>query len=362
MTIAPSPAGGTRYRLRSSVEAVSGGDGSLFLVRAGDEDLVVRDADPEDLRMLELLGAGEPTLDDLGAQLGLDEPVTRAKLVSLVDAGVVVAAACSPPLGASDALRYARQLPYLGDHDDERDLQRRLGSACVTVIGCGGLGTWAVAALAGAGVRRFRVVDDDGVELSNLNRQMLYTPQQLGTPKVAATAAWLRAFDERIEVEPIQGRVDGPAAADAVVRGSDALVLTADSPPYELARWINRACVRHSVPFVAAGQLPPLVKVGPLYDPGRGACFACHELALRRDSIDYDAYVRHIGSAPVRGATLGPASGIVGTILAMELFHLLIGVEPASAGAALLVDLRTFQVRREPVARDSACPDCQHLP
>jgi bacteriocin biosynthesis cyclodehydratase domain-containing protein len=338
-----------------------GTDGSLFLVRAGDDDLIVRDAQRADHRMLELLGSGEPTAAELGERLGIGEDGARVKLASLVDAGVVVRAAGSAALAADDAQRYARQLPYLGDLGDARDLQRRLGAACVAVVGSGGLGTWTLAALAAAGVRRLRVVDDDVVELSNLNRQVLYTPAQLGTPKVAATAAWLRAFDERIEVQPQRRRVDGPAAADAVVRGADALVLAADSPPYALARWINGACLRHGVPFITAGQLPPLIKVGPLYRPGQTACFTCHERALRHASVDYDAYVDHVASTPARGATLGPASGIVGAMLAMELVHLLTGVAPASAGAALLVDLRTFQVRRDPVARDGACPDCQHL-
>ncbi|WP_053226453.1 TOMM precursor leader peptide-binding protein [Solirubrobacter soli] len=345
-----------RYRLRSSVEAVCGRDGSLFLVRACEEDLLVRDAVEADHALLALLGAGEPSLSELTAAIGLD---AEAKLTSLIAAGVVVQAASSPALAGDDAERYARQLPYLADFGDERVLQRRLGNACVAVVGCGGLGTWAICALAAAGVRRFRVVDDDTVELSNLNRQVLYSPAQLGAAKTGATEQWLRRFDEQVEVEELRLRVDSPAAADAVVEGADVLVLAADSPPYELARWINQACVRERVPFITAGQLPPLAKVGPLYWPGRTACFACHELALRRESQDYDAYVEHIGSAPVRGATLGPASGVVGSMLAMELVHLLIGAEPASAGAALLVDLRTFGVRREPIARDPACPACQ---
>jgi bacteriocin biosynthesis cyclodehydratase domain-containing protein len=345
-----------RYRLRSSVEAVRGGDGSLFLVRACEDDLVVRDAQPGDHALLALLGEGEPSLAELSAALGLD---AEPKLTSLIAAGVVVEAASSPPLADDDAQRYARQLPYLADFGDERDLQRRVSSARVTVVGCGGLGTWAICALAAAGVRRFRVVDDDVVELSNLNRQVLYNPAQLGSAKTGATVHWLRSFDARMEVEEHRLRVDGPAAAEAVVEDADVLVLAADSPPYELARWINRACVRARVPFITAGQLPPLAKVGPLYRPGRTACFTCHERALRRESQDYDGYVEHIGSAPVRGATLGPASGVVGSMLAMELLHLLIGVEPASAGAALLIDLRPFGVRREPIARDPACPDCQ---
>ena len=251
------------------------------------------------------------------------------------------------------------ELPYLGDLGDERELQRRLGTARVAVVGCGGLGTWTIAALAGAGVRHLRIVDDDAVELSNLNRQLLYTPSQVGVAKTAATASWLRAYDDHVEIEALECRIDGPATADAVVRGMDALVLTADSPPYQLARWINAACLHHAVPFIAAGQLPPLLKIGPLYVPGRTGCFTCHERALRHGSVDYDAYVSHVRSTPVRGATLGPASGIVGAMIAMELVHLLVGVTPATMGAALLVDLRTMEVRRDPVTRDDTCPVCR---
>jgi bacteriocin biosynthesis cyclodehydratase domain-containing protein len=115
------------------------------------------------------------------------------------------------------------------------------------------------------------------------------------------------------------------------------------------------------VPFIVAGQLPPLAKVGPLYWPGRSACFACHETALRRESADYDAYVRHLQTTPARGATLGPASGLVGATVAMELVHALTGAAPASAGAALIVDLRSWEVRREPIDRDGECAACKHL-
>jgi bacteriocin biosynthesis cyclodehydratase domain-containing protein len=338
---------------------VRGSDGALYLVRAAGDDLVVRDARPADHRLVALLSAGEPTVAELADRLGLDAPAVVANLDALQAAGAVVPAARSAALATEDAQRFSRQLPYLGDVGDERDLQRRISNAVVAVVGCGGLGTWTLAALAAAGVRRLRIVDDDVVERSNLNRQVLYTPAQLGESKTAATVAWLRAFDPLVDVEAGDRRVDGASAADAIVDGADVVVLAADWPPYELARWFNGACARRDVPFITAGQLPPLAKVGPLYWPGRTACFACHEQSLRRASADYDAYVAHIGSAPVRGATLGPASGIIGATIAMELVHLLIGLEPATAGAALLIDLRTFEIRREPVERDAECPDCR---
>jgi bacteriocin biosynthesis cyclodehydratase domain-containing protein len=344
------PAGGLRYRLRGSVEVVEGGDGSLYLVRAGAEDLVVRDPDAEDRRLLALLASGTELGEDAGG-----------KLAALIAAGVVVEAASSEPLEEGDAERYARQLPYLAEAGDERDLQRRLAAARVTIVGCGGLGTWTIAALASAGVRRLRLVDDDVVETSNLNRQVLYGPADIGASKAATTARWLRAFDERVEVEIVERRVDGVDAAARVADRADLLVLAADAPPYLLARWVNEACVAARVPFIVAGQLPPLAKVGPLYWPGRSACFACHETALRRESADYDAYVRQLQQAPARGATLGSVSGLVGASVAMEVMHALIGITPASLGAALLVDLRTWDVRREAIARDSECAACKHL-
>ena len=149
-----------------------------------------------------------------------------------------------------------------------------------------------------------------------------------------------------------QRRVDGLAAARRVVADADVVVLTADEPPYELGRWVNTACLDARVPFITAGQVPPLVRVGPLYVPGRTACFACHETSLRSESIAYDRYVEHVQTSPSRAATLGPTSAIVGSLVAMELVHLLIGSAPATAGTAFTIDIRTLQVSREAVPRD----------
>jgi molybdopterin/thiamine biosynthesis adenylyltransferase len=343
-------------RLRASVEPVQGRDGTLYLSRAGADDLVIRDATDADRRLLAALARGERTRDELAGELGLPPAAVEDKLRDLRAADLVTPAPRSPALDREDAERYDRQLPYLAEFGDERELQRRLARARVTVIGCGGLGTWALAALAGAGVRSLRIVDDDVVETSNLNRQILYSPADLGRPKVDAAAAWLRAFDGRIEVEALEQRVDA-ATAGAIVAGSALVVLVADAPPYELARWIDAACIPSAIPWITAGQLPPLLKIGPLYSRERG-CFACHEAQLRSGSADYDAYVDHARTAPNRGATLGPASGIVGTMLAMEALHLLIGVTPATAGAALIVDLRTLETRRQPFERRPGCAVC----
>lgn len=344
--------------MRPSVEPLVVGD-ELYLLRAGTDDLVIRNAAPVDHELLVLLSRTEFTPAELGARLDLDHGVVRAKLNALDAAGVLAPAASSPPLDEVDNERFSRQLPYLGEYGDERELQRRLMDARIAVLGCGGLGTWAIAALACAGVRRFRLGDDDTVELSNLNRQALYRPDQVGRPKIEVAAEWLREFDPRIDVEARPISVDGPAAARRFVDDADAVVLTADEPPFELGRWVNAACLDARLPFITAGQVPPVIRVGPLYLPGHTACFVCHETAVRADSIAYDRYVEHVKVAPVRSATLGPASAIVGSMLAMEIVHLLVGIEPATMAAALSVDVRTLEVRRESVRRDARCEVCR---
>jgi bacteriocin biosynthesis cyclodehydratase domain-containing protein len=361
-------AGGPRYFLRPSVEWFVDGSGALCFVRPGDPDLVVRDPDPSDVALMEVLAAARLTADGLahalergGTAIGRD--ALRAKLDSLVCAGLVIErrAESAAPLTAEDAERFSRQLPYLAELGDETRLQHRLRSARIAVIGCGGIGSWAVAAVACLGVGGLVVVDDDVVELSNLNRQFLYGAGDVGTRKVTALARWVQAFDPSVDVAALPRRMTSEADVAEAIAGVDAVVLAADSPPFEIGRWVNAACLASTVPFVVAGQIPPLLKVGPTYIPGKSACFACHEAALRRDSRAFDDYVASRPSSEGVASTLGPASCVVGGLLGLEILHLLTGRVPATSRGAFLVDIRTLETRHEPVGRDRGCPACKHL-
>jgi bacteriocin biosynthesis cyclodehydratase domain-containing protein len=343
------------FRLRPSIELFFARDGDVYLLRPGDgSEHVVRAPADGDRALLRRL-AREPVAAPPGSAVA-------ARLAPLIDAGIVVREAQSPPLHAVDAERFDRQLPYLAEFGDPREQQRRLRAACVVVLGCGGLGTWALGALASVGIGRFVLVDDDTVALSNLNRQILYRTEDVGCSKVELAAQWLRRFDPAIEVRAIARRVEGPGDLDDVVAGADALLLLADWPPYELARWVNEVCVAHGVPFLTAGQQPPLLKVGPTYVPGRSACFACHEHQLHRDFPLYAELAEQRRRDPPAATTLGPASGIIGTLLGLEVLHLVTwSGPPATAGRALLIDMVTLQTRWEDVERDPACRACGSL-
>ena len=185
----------------------------------------------------------------------------------------------------------------------------------------------------------------------------------MGSPTSArrrpTAARWVGALDPRIELHVIRQRIEGEEDAAAAIDGADAVVLAADWPPYELGRWVNRACVAAGVPFVLAGQQPPVLKVGPTYVPGRGPCFACHERWLAAEFPIYPELAEHRRRHPTPATTLGPASGVVGTLVALELLHLLMGDEPvATHGRALLIDMRTLEQRWEAIERDPSCPVC----
>jgi bacteriocin biosynthesis cyclodehydratase domain-containing protein len=205
-------------------------------------------------------------------------------------------------------------------------------------------------------------VDDDTVALSNLNRQILYVRADVDELKVAMSHRWVRSFDPTINVTTIESRVESAAHVARVIRGAAAVVLAADWPPYEIGRWVNAACVDARIPFIVAGQLPPILKVGPTYVAEGGPCLSCHEKALAAESYAYEDYAAHRASDSAQiASTVGPASSVAGGLVGLELLHLLAGRVPATRDLALIVHMQTLEVRRSPVVRDHACATCKHL-
>lgn len=346
-------------RLRPLVEVVRDDD-HLWLLRgpAGGD---CRIADPDDavVELVRLLAAGGGSAKELARALATcGEAEVEAMLADLDAAELLEPVAPEP---ADD--RLSRQLLYLRDRRprsaDASEMQRAVRDARIAIIGCGGLGSWAAAGLACIGVGTLTLIDFDVVERSNLNRQLLFRERDIGRAKVAAAAASLRAFDGSLEVRAVERTIDGVAAARRSIAGHDFVVACADHPPYEIARWINAACLEERIPHISAGQLPPIVRVGPTVVPGATACLACLESALRAGNPLYDRLeaLRRDDRRPQ--ATLGPASGIVGQVIAMEILHHLSGLTPpATTGAVWSMDLRTLQTERTPVDRLDDCPAC----
>jgi bacteriocin biosynthesis cyclodehydratase domain-containing protein len=326
-------------------------------------DIRIEKPDEKDRRLLEALD-GEHTLEQLQEEFG--EEVVSDTISQLQELEIVEDAADDDLLPATELARFDRQIRYFSDVGTRgltpSECQSRLREAKVAVLGVGGLGGSAALWLASIGVGEMWLIDGDRVEASNLNRQILYTEAEIGLLKVEAATARLRAFNSAMRVTSTARRLEAQAEIAEFIAGADVVIDAVDWPAHEIERWCNSACFEAGIPYITMSHFPPIARVGPLYVPGRTGCFACQETAYRREYPLFDIAVEQRRAKPTPAATLGPACGLIGGQVGMEVMHLLTGLaEPSTLGVAQICDLRTMEVKREAVVPEPDCPVCGHL-
>lgn len=211
----------------------------------------------------------------------------RSAIEDLRLAGYLEDAAALPPaeLSATEQERYSRGHALRGwmDRVPRRspwDTQMLLRQARVTVVGIGGAGATAALSLVLSGVGQVHCIEPDVVELSNLNRQILFAEADVGRSKLDVALERLRAHNSDITVTGAALTVDGPATLARLAAECDLLVLTADQPR-EIRSWANSACHASGTAWVHAGYQGPQINVG-LYRPGAGPCYDCAYIAARQ--------------------------------------------------------------------------------
>jgi molybdopterin-synthase adenylyltransferase len=352
-----------RPRLKRTIERIDAPDGDLVLMRPSAQDIRIAPTD-EERRMLQALD-GESTREELERRFGAG-PVDDV-IGPLQELDALEDAEDDELVPAAERERFDRQLRYFSDLTHHGGVtpsacQARLRAASVVVLGVGGLGGRVALELACCGVGQLTLIDGDRVERSNLNRQIQYVEADVGRLKVEATAERIRAFNSAIEVRPTAQRIEEPAQLAELIDGADLAIDAADWPAHEIERWCNSACFAAGVPYVTMSHYPPVARAGPLYVPGRTGCYACQEIAYRREYPLYDVAIEQRRARPSPAATFGPACGLVGGLVGAEAVHFLTELTPPSMlGAGYLYDLRTMEVERFEVVPEPECPICAHL-
>ena len=353
-----------RPRIKRTTEQIETPDGDVYLLRpSAGNDIRIEKPDEGERRLLAALD-GEHTVEQLHDEFGaetVDEVLAQMRGLEVVED-----ADDYERLEPGELERLDRQLRYFsdiatGDLTASR-CQERLREAKIAVLGVGGLGGWSAWALACTGVGEMWLIDGDRVEISNLNRQILYTEADIGLLKVECAAARLRAFNSTTKITTEARRLESQEDIAEFIAGSDVVIDAADWPAHDIERWCNAACFEAGIPYITMSHFPPVARVGPLYVPGETGCYICQEISYRRDYPLFDVAVEQRRAKPSPAATLGPACGLIGGQVALETVHLLTGLaKPSTHGVAQIYDLRTMEVKREPVMPEPSCPVCGEM-
>jgi len=239
-------------------------------------------------------------------------------------------------------LRYSRHILL-----DEIDIegQEKLLAGHALIIGAGGLGSPAALYLASAGIGTITLVDDDTVDLTNLQRQILHTTARVGDNKVDSGKAALAQINPDVRVIALKERLEGERLSELV---SQASVVLDCSDNFATRHAVNRACVAHRVPLVSGAAIRFDGQISVFDSRADAPCYSC----LFPEDQQFDE---------INCGTMGvfaPLVGIIGSMQAAEALRLVAGIGESLAGRLLLLDARSMEWSSIKVARNPSCAVC----
>ena len=243
-----------------------------------------------------------------------------------------------------ELLRYSKQV-MLPQVDIEG--QQKIIDSTMLIIGMGGLGSPAAFYLAGAGVGHLIIADFDQVELSNLQRQIIYRTTDIGSDKVDAAKARLLELNPNIKVT-IANELLHTGNLASLVKDVDIVLDGTDN--FESRFEINKACVEYKKPLVTAAVIRM---------EGQVSVFKGYE----RDQPCYQCLYPQEGDENencVENGILAPVAGLIGSIQALQAIKVLLDLGDQLTGALLLVDALDLSFRKIKIGKDKMCPTCSN--
>lgn len=247
-------------------------------------------------------------------------------------------------LSDSQFQRYARHL-ILDEVGEEG--QEKLMYARVLVIGAGGLGSPALMYLAAAGIGTIGIADNDTVDLTNLQRQIVHTTDRVGQNKVESAIEGLAGINPEVRVVPYKLRID---AKNALALAGEYDIVIDGSDNFATRYLLNDACFLARKPLIAASLLrfEGQISTFKAFD-GAGPCYRC--VFPERPPADLVPRCEEAG-------ILGAVAGVMGTLQAAETIKEILGLGDSLSGALLIYDALGTQFRRIKIKRDPSCALC----
>ncbi|WP_038176486.1 molybdopterin-synthase adenylyltransferase MoeB [Vibrio pacinii] len=245
-------------------------------------------------------------------------------------------------LSDPEMLRYNRQI-ILKQFDF--DGQEALKQSSILILGAGGLGCASSQYLTAAGIGKLTLIDDDVVELSNLQRQVLHHDADIGTKKVVSAAHSLKQLNPYLKLETIDRRLNDDELSTLIQAHS--LVVDA-SDNVETRNQLNKICFAHKIPLVsgAAIRMEGQVSVFTYQDPTE-PCYQCLSALFGNNALSC-----------VEAGVMSPVVGIIGAVQAMEAIKVIANYGNAKKGKILMLDALTMSWREMNLMKMPTCPVC----
>jgi len=316
--------------------------------------LELMDGSREPEAIIRELQAGPSGLDS-GSAREIVEQLCESGYIE--DAGVGFAAEFS----GRELERYSRNENYFAwvdttPRDTRFGFQARLRDAQVVVVGLGGSGSAAAASLVCAGVGHLRCVDFDVIELSNLNRQLIYTEDDLGAPKVERAVRRLSRMNTDVTIEGLEQRIDSVNSAARAIDGMDFAVLCADTPHPDVQLWTNDAAAGKGMPWSVCFYAGPTLMTG-IFVPGKTPCYRCLVASgpsPLRDGQGATGKALY-GATDINGV-ISPTAGLAGQFGALEVIYFLTELRPQTVGRLFHQNLMIYD--HSYYVTPKASPDC----
>jgi len=237
--------------------------------------------------------------------------------------------------------RYSRMLAL---HDfEEKDMEALL-STTVSVVGAGGLGSPALRLLSAIGFGRIRIIDQDIVELSNIQRQTVYNTEDIGRPKAETAATNLALMNPEVTFEPISVHLD-ESNAEEILRGSDVIIDGLDS--FLTRHAVNKASYKRGIPYVFAGAIEYHSNLST-FIPGETGCLQCLA-GEAEDNPDYTCAL--VGVTP-------ELLSVVASVQVREALLLATGREARLRNRLMMIDINSLSFDFFEIGRNESCPVC----
>ncbi len=290
----------------------------------------------------------------------------RAAVTQFDEAGLIEDADAPTTLTRYELERFKRNLgffeTYAGLGVNKYAMQERVSDCKVALLGLGGVGSYVSLSLLGAGVRDLRVVDFDKVELSNLNRQILYSEADIGQRKLEAAVNRLQGYFPDAAITGVEQQLSSVADITEIVTGRDFVFCAVDRPKMHVIHWVNEACVQAGVPFIGGGvELQRSVIY--LVIPGVTGCTHCWQLARADDPdtriLRAQMETRHAANPGIGPdmAAFGPLVSVLNSLMVTEFVRFVTGIAPPLA-AGRLIETRFDTLATTEAEQWDRLPDC----